>query len=172
MRAAQTTFSQRGVQERGDTRGWTETPQQKLLRLSAAEQQRAPALEAAAAQQNPAAAEAVDAYNDAHRAKTLVQKHQEKLKAGLLLRSLWVKTTAYYPRRACIHICALVHDSLSRVVARAWHSQRARRAACSAVHFGWGATMDMRRMLGKRVWGTTSGCSRVCTAALHLRSRF
>lgn len=62
-------------------RSWTETPQQKLLRLSAAEQQRPAALEAAVPQSS-AAAEAVDAYNDSHRAKTLVQKHQEKLKVG------------------------------------------------------------------------------------------
>ncbi len=76
----QTSFSQRGIQERGDTRGWTETPQQKLLRLSAAEQARPQALEAAVQPQSSAAAEAVDAYYSSHRAKTLVEKHQEKLK--------------------------------------------------------------------------------------------
>lgn len=81
----QTTFSQRGIQERGDTRGWTETPQQKLLRLSAAEQARPQALEAAVQQQSSAAAEAVDAYNSSHRAKTLVEKHQEKLKVCMPL---------------------------------------------------------------------------------------
>lgn len=79
---AQTTFSQRGIQERGDTRGWTETPQQKLLRLSAGEQQRTQALEAAQPQSS-AAAEAVDAYNESHRAKTLVEKHQDNLKVSL-----------------------------------------------------------------------------------------
>ena len=76
----QTTFSQRGIQERGDTRAWTETPQQKLLRLSAAEQQRAPQLEAARGPDTSAAADAVDAYNSSVRAKTLVEQHQEKLK--------------------------------------------------------------------------------------------
>ena len=75
----QTTFSQRGIQQRGDTRGWTETPQQKLLRLSAAEQQRAPQLEAARGPDTSAAAAAVDAYNSSVRAKTLVERHQEKL---------------------------------------------------------------------------------------------
>lgn len=64
----------------GDTRGWTETPQQKLLRLSAAERQRPQALEAAAPPQDAAAAQAVDAYNQSRRAKTLVDQHQEKLK--------------------------------------------------------------------------------------------
>ena len=77
---AQTTFSQSRVPERGDTRGWTETPQQKLLRLSAAEQQRPQALEAAAPPQDSAAARAVDAYNQSRRPKTLVEEHQEKLK--------------------------------------------------------------------------------------------
>ena len=80
MCLAQTTFSQRGIQERGDTRGWTETPQQKLLRLSAAEQQRPQALEAAAPPQDSAAAQSVDAYNQSRRAKTLVDQHQDKLK--------------------------------------------------------------------------------------------
>ena len=76
----QTPFSPRTIQERGDTRAWTETPQQKLLRLSAAEQQRPAQLEAARGPDNSAAAEAVDAYNSSVRAKTLVEKHQEKLK--------------------------------------------------------------------------------------------
>ena len=80
LRLAQTTFSQRGIQERGDTRGWTETPQQKLLRLSAAEQQRPQALEAAEQPHDSAAAQAVDAYNQSRRAKTLVEEHQERQK--------------------------------------------------------------------------------------------
>ncbi len=76
----QTTFSQRGIQERGDTRGWTETPQQKLLRLSAGEAASTKALESAPA---PSVAEGVvDAYNQAHRAKTLVEQHKDRLKVS------------------------------------------------------------------------------------------
>ncbi|EIE21657.1 DnaJ-domain-containing protein [Coccomyxa subellipsoidea C-169] len=75
---SQTTFSQRGIQERGDTQGWTETPQQKLLRLSAGEAASTKALESAPA---PSVAEGVvDAYNQAHRAKTLVEQHKDRLK--------------------------------------------------------------------------------------------
>ncbi len=81
----QTTFSQKGIQQRGDTRGWTETPQQKLLRLSAAEQQRPAQLEAARGPDTSAAAAAVDAYNSSVRAKTLVERHQEKLKVRTCL---------------------------------------------------------------------------------------
>ncbi|BDA44900.1 probable DnaJ homolog subfamily C member 5 at C-terminar half [Coccomyxa sp. Obi] len=73
-----TTFSQRGIQERGDTRGWTETPQQKLLRLSAGEAANTRAIESAPAPS--AAAGAVDAYNQAHRPKTLMEQHKERLK--------------------------------------------------------------------------------------------
>ncbi|KAK9908498.1 hypothetical protein WJX75_008702 [Coccomyxa subellipsoidea] len=73
-----TTFSQRGIQERGDTRGWTETPQQKLLRLSAGEAASTRALESAPAPS--VSAGAVDAYNQAHRAKTLLEQHKDRLK--------------------------------------------------------------------------------------------
>ena len=99
---AQTTFSQRGIQERGDTRGWTETPQQKLLRLSAAEQQRPQALEAAVQPHDSAAAKAVDAYNQSCRPKTLVEEHQEKQKA-----------------RPCAGTQAMVCSNCQRLVASA-----------------------------------------------------
>jgi hypothetical protein len=79
-------FSQRGIQQRGDTRGWTETPQQKLLRLSAgesAQQLEAPAPEDAAAQAKArVAAGAVDAYNAATRGRTLLQQHEQRLAVG------------------------------------------------------------------------------------------
>ncbi len=76
----QTTFSQRGIQELGDTRGWTETPQQKLLRLSAGEAASARAIESAPGPS--AAAGAVDAYNQAHRPKTLMEQHKDRLKVS------------------------------------------------------------------------------------------
>ena len=83
---AQTSFSQRGIQERGDTRGWTETPQQKLLRLSAAasaQQLAAPPPEAmAAATKSRAAAGMVDAYNAATRGHTLLEQHEQRLAVG------------------------------------------------------------------------------------------
>ena len=81
----QTTFSQRGIQERGDTRGWTETPQQKLLRLSAAatEQLAAPPEDAAAQAKARASGGAVDAYNAAHRGRTLLEQHQQRLQARM-----------------------------------------------------------------------------------------
>lgn len=84
--STQTTFSQRGIRERGDTRDWTETPQQKLLRLSAGAAQDTLALEAAqqTQQKSAASAGAVDAYNRTHRAKTLMEQHQEKLKVSTM----------------------------------------------------------------------------------------
>ena len=101
---AQTTFSQRGIQQRGDTRGWTETPQQKLLRLSAASaqgqlrprrQRRPPRARAAAA------AGAVDAYNAATRgsdaggaAPAAPAGGRPPPGAGLRVQGLW-------PSRSC-----------------------------------------------------------------------
>jgi len=79
---AQTTFAQSGGGRIGTARdaGWAETPQDRLLRLSAA------AAAGPAALPQPAAAPAVgavagvmDAYNSGHRAKTLLQRHQERM---------------------------------------------------------------------------------------------
>ena len=66
---------------------WAETPQEKLLRLSAAASAGPAALAGpqgdggatADGGAAAAAAGAVDAYNSGHRAKTLLQKHQERL---------------------------------------------------------------------------------------------
>lgn len=88
---AQTTFSQRGIQERGDTRGWTETPQQKLLRLSAGEAASTRALESAPAPS--VSAGAVDAYNQAHRAKTLLEQHKDRLKVS---PGMWLMVMASF----------------------------------------------------------------------------
>lgn len=117
----QTTFSQRGIQERGDTRGWTETPQQKLLRLSAGEAASARAIESAPAPS--AAAGAVDAYNQAHRPKTLMEQHKERLKVspnayvigpGSLLReAVWLPVCrALYCQSLCTYSRMLTYTML------------------------------------------------------------
>ena len=102
---AQTVFSQRGIQQRGDTRGWTETPQQKLLRLSAASTQgqleAAPPEEAAARARAAAAAGAVDAYNAANRGATLVEQHQRRLQVGAPRPALALGFQGLWPSRSC-----------------------------------------------------------------------
>lgn len=90
-----TTFSQTGVHRRGDTRDWTETPSQKLMRLTAAANGSEPAImpapggESAAAALNTAAvAHTVDSYNAGARRKTLVEVHQERISAEKKVRAL------------------------------------------------------------------------------------
>ena len=81
-----TSFSQTGVARRGDGREWTETPAQKLMRLTAAATAEPaalpPAAEAGADSAKAAATAAtVDAYNAGARRKTLVEQHQDRLAA-------------------------------------------------------------------------------------------
>lgn len=72
------------MQARGDTSGWTDTPQLKLARLqglaAASEQAALPSPAVAAKQSADAqAAVKVDQWNASQRAKTLVEAHQERL---------------------------------------------------------------------------------------------
>lgn len=83
-----TNFSQTGVHRRGDTREWTETPSQKLMRLTAAaasnELAALPApggQSAASALASAAVAHTVDTYNAGARRKTLVEQHQDRMAA-------------------------------------------------------------------------------------------
>lgn len=75
----QTAFASQGVQRRGDTTAWTDTPQHKLQRLQRDYQEQAAALPSA----GPISAElsdAVGSFNAAQRGQTLLEQHQEKLK--------------------------------------------------------------------------------------------
>lgn len=89
MQVSVTNFSQTGVHRRGDTREWTETPGQKLMRLTAAtaagEAAALPApaggLSAAAALAAVATAHSVDSYNAGARRRTLVEQHVDRLAA-------------------------------------------------------------------------------------------
>ncbi|KAK9840458.1 hypothetical protein WJX74_010140 [Apatococcus lobatus] len=83
---SKTSFSQSRVQARGDTSGWTDTPQLKLARLqglaAASEQAALPSPAVSAKQSADAQAAAkVDQWNASQRAKTLVEAHQERLQA-------------------------------------------------------------------------------------------
>jgi len=87
-----TSFSQTGVARRGDGRDWTETPAQKLMRLTAAATAEPAALPPSAAEAGADSAKAaataatVDAYNAGARRKTLVEQHQDRLAAEQKVR--------------------------------------------------------------------------------------
>ena len=91
LQVSVTTFSQTGVARRGDGREWTETPAQKLMRLTAAATAEPAALPPAAGPgadvvKAAATARTVDAYNAGARRKTLVEQHQDRLAAEQKVR--------------------------------------------------------------------------------------
>ncbi|KAK9813685.1 hypothetical protein WJX73_003743 [Symbiochloris irregularis] len=78
---AQTKFASQGIQRRGDTSAWTDTPTQKLQRL----QQNYEASAALPSTVDPnapstATQQALEGFNNAQRGKTLLQQHQENVK--------------------------------------------------------------------------------------------
>jgi hypothetical protein len=105
-RRPQTAFAQAGGGRIGAARdaGWAETPQDRLLRLSAAAAAGPAALpQPAAAAGAGAVAGVMDAYNSGHRAKTLLQRHQERMAVRLSRASMVIVTQDPQHTRGIVH---------------------------------------------------------------------
>ena len=85
----QTSFAAQGVQRRGDTSAWTDTPAQRLQRLQRNYEQDATLPPATTGEQASAATmQAIEGFNAEQRGKTLLEQHQAKLQVCALYLSM------------------------------------------------------------------------------------